>query len=154
MTDSRPGGGATGDERTADDTGTRPGRITGAGGAPNQGRAHGAARGLKPIDAGADPRGEPDGAPVGAHEEVDMSVHDVLERCTRQAAHRRDHDHGRREGACRPHAVEVVHLGRFAMVVCHDCGQDTGFGIALQAERTAAAHRARTGATDAPLHQG
>lgn len=80
------------------------------------------------------------------------TVMDTMERCTRQAAHRRDHDHSHRDGGCRPHAVEVVHLGRAAMVVCHDCGQDTGFGIPLQAERTAAAHRARTGLGDSPLH--
>ena len=46
--------------------------------------------------------------------------------CTIDAAHRRDHHHGD-NGACRPHLIEVVHLGRRAVAVCHDCRRDSGF---------------------------
>ena len=36
--------------------------------------------------------------------------------CTVEASHRRDHHHGD-DGACHPHLVEVVHLGRRAVAV-------------------------------------
>ncbi len=63
--------------------------------------------------------------------------------CTVEAAHRRDHHHG--EGvACRPHLVEVVHLGRRAVAVCHDCRRDSGFLPEREADRLAYAHRQET----------
>lgn len=61
--------------------------------------------------------------------------------CTRAAAHRRDHDHSLGADACHPHVVEVVHLGRRALCVCHDCGLDTGFLPPREAEALAAGHR-------------
>jgi hypothetical protein len=63
--------------------------------------------------------------------------------CTVDAVHRRDHQHGD-EGACHPHLVEVVHLGRRAVAVCHDCRQDSGFLPELDADRLASAHRQET----------
>lgn len=67
---------------------------------------------------------------------------------TATAAHRRDHDHGGRP-SCVPHLVEVIHLGRQAMAVCHDCCADTGFLPRRAAQDLAAAHRARTRDSDA-----
>ena len=67
---------------------------------------------------------------------------------TVDAAHRRDHQHGGAE-ACHPHLVEVVHLGRRAVTVCHDCHQDSGFLPERDADRLATAHREAT-AGDAP----
>jgi hypothetical protein len=46
--------------------------------------------------------------------------------CTMAAAHRRDHEHTLGADARHPHAVEVVHLGRGAVCVCHDCRLDSG----------------------------
>jgi hypothetical protein len=65
--------------------------------------------------------------------------------CTAAAAHRRDHHH--LPGAspeCHPHAVEVVHLGRRAVTVCHDCAADSGFLPEKEAEALACEHRDRT----------
>jgi hypothetical protein len=61
--------------------------------------------------------------------------------CTMAAAHRRDHDHGLGDDACHPHVVEIVHLGRRAVCVCHDCQLDSGFLPCREAEALAAGHR-------------
>jgi hypothetical protein len=61
--------------------------------------------------------------------------------CTMAAAHRRDHDHGLGADACHPHVVEIVHLGRRAVCVCHDCQLDSGFLPCREAEALAAGHR-------------
>ena len=67
--------------------------------------------------------------------------------CTVVAAHRRDHHHGDNE-ACRPHLIEVVHLGRRAVAVCHDCRRDSGFLPEREADRLADAHRQETDGDD------
>jgi hypothetical protein len=69
--------------------------------------------------------------------------------CTVDAAHRRDHHHGD-DGVCRPHLVEVVHLGRRAVAVCHDCRRDSGFLPEREADRLAQAHRQETTADGYP----
>jgi hypothetical protein len=63
--------------------------------------------------------------------------------CTTAAVHRRDHHH---QGAksCHPHVVEVIHLGRRAVAVCHDCESDSGFLAEREAEAIADAHRSET----------
>ena len=61
--------------------------------------------------------------------------------CTMAAAHRRDHQHSLAADDCHPHAVEVVHLGRRAVTVCHDCRLDSGFLPRREAEALAAGHR-------------
>jgi hypothetical protein len=71
--------------------------------------------------------------------------HDPVATCTVDAVHRRDHQHGGDE-ACRPHLIEVVHLGRRAVVVCHDCRRDSGFLPERDADRLASAHREETAA--------
>ncbi len=63
--------------------------------------------------------------------------------CTVDAAHRRDHHHGADE-ACHPHLIDVVHLGRRAVAVCHDCRRDSGFLPERDADRLAMAHRRET----------
>jgi hypothetical protein len=63
--------------------------------------------------------------------------------CTVDAAHRRDHHH-EDSVACRPHLVEVVHLGRRAFAVCHDCRRDSGFLPEREADLLAYAHRQET----------
>lgn len=63
--------------------------------------------------------------------------------CTAAAAHRRDHHHAS-DGTCHPHAVEVVHLGHRAVMVCHDCESDSGFLPEREAEVVAQAHRLQT----------
>jgi hypothetical protein len=65
--------------------------------------------------------------------------------------HRRDHEHDRTADACHPHVVEVVHLGRDAVCVCHDCRLDTGFLPRREAEALAASHRSLTGDVDVKL---
>jgi hypothetical protein len=61
---------------------------------------------------------------------------------TTAAVHRRDHAH---EGeTCHPHVVEVVGLGQNAVVVCHDCGRDTGFMEGRRAAEIAERHRRLT----------
>lgn len=70
---------------------------------------------------------------------------DPVAACTLDAVHRRDHHHVG-EDACRPHQVSVVHLGRRAAAVCHDCGRDTGFVEEREADALAAAHRHETAA--------
>jgi len=69
--------------------------------------------------------------------------HDPVATCTLDAVHRRDHQHGEDE-ACHPHLIEVVHLGRRAVVVCHDCRRDSGFLPERDADRLASAHREET----------
>lgn len=64
--------------------------------------------------------------------------------CTMEAAHRRDHDHSLGAGECHPHVVEVVHLGRSAVCVCHDCRLDSGFLPSREAEALATGHRELT----------
>jgi hypothetical protein len=63
--------------------------------------------------------------------------------CTAAAAHRRDHHHAPHE-ECHPHAVEVVHLGVLAVVVCHDCAADSGFLPEREAESISQLHRRST----------
>lgn len=63
--------------------------------------------------------------------------------CTAAAAHRRDHHHAAAM-TCHPHAVEVVHLGHRAVMVCHDCESDSGFLPEREAEAVAHAHRIQT----------
>ena len=63
--------------------------------------------------------------------------------CTAEAAHRRDHHHTATP-VCHPHAVEVVHLGRRAMTVCHDCQTDSGFLPEHEADVVAQTHRDQT----------
>jgi hypothetical protein len=73
---------------------------------------------------------------------------DPIATCTVDAVHRRDHHH---EGAetCHPHLIEVVHLGRRAVAVCHDCCRDSGFLPQRDADRLASVHRDET-AADGP----
>jgi hypothetical protein len=71
--------------------------------------------------------------------------------CTVTAVHRRDHRHAAPGTGCHPHQVEVVHLGRRALVVCHDCGQDTGFVPGEQALRVAEGHQDATAVADVRL---
>jgi hypothetical protein len=68
---------------------------------------------------------------------------DLVAASTVDAAHRRDHHH-EGEGACHPHLIEVVHLGRRAVAVCHDCARDSGFLPERDADRLASAHRQET----------
>jgi hypothetical protein len=72
--------------------------------------------------------------------------------CTMAAAHRRDHEHGLGADDCHPHVVEVVHLGRRAVTVCHDCRLDTGFLPRREAEALAAGHRELTRDFSVKLH--
>jgi hypothetical protein len=68
------------------------------------------------------------------------------------AAHRRDHAHTGTHNPCRPHVVEVVHLGSQAVMVCHDCLEDSGFVAHRHAEHLAAEHQLLTTmATVTPL---
>jgi hypothetical protein len=60
------------------------------------------------------------------------------------AVHRRDHEHA--TSCCRPHSVEVVHLGSASIAVCHDCRFESGFHTVRDCERAAADHRYRTSA--------
>lgn len=76
----------------------------------------------------------------------DQESIDPVAASTVAAAHRRDHHHAGEE-ACHPHLIEVVHLGRRAVAVCHDCGRDSGFLPERDADRLASAHREET-ATD------
>lgn len=68
---------------------------------------------------------------------------DPVAACTVDAVHRRDHHHADDE-SCHPHLVEVVHLGRRAVAVCHDCRLDSGFLPERDAEGMATAHRQET----------
>ncbi len=63
---------------------------------------------------------------------------------TLAAAHRRDHQHPFPALGCSPHPVEVIGLGDRAVMVCHDCQQDTGFLPLREAERRAHEHRRQT----------
>jgi hypothetical protein len=71
--------------------------------------------------------------------------------CTMAAAHRRDHEHNLGVDNCHPHVVEVVHLGRRAVTVCHDCGLDSGFLPDREAYSLAAGHREQTRDVSVPL---
>lgn len=68
---------------------------------------------------------------------------DSVAACTVDAIHRRDHHHVAEE-TCRPHTIEVVHLGRRAVAVCHDCRRDSGFLPERDADQLASAHRQET----------
>jgi len=69
---------------------------------------------------------------------------DPVAACTVDAVHRRDHHHHGDEDSCHPHLVEIVHLGRRAVAVCHDCRRDSGFLPERDADRLASAHREET----------
>jgi hypothetical protein len=84
----------------------------------------------------------------GGHEQGNAMT--MVAACTVAAAHRRDHAHQQGDG-CHPHRVEVIRLGRQAVVVCHDCCADTGYLVARSAETLAAAHRRQTVRDHAPL---
>lgn len=58
------------------------------------------------------------------------------------AVHRRDHAHA--GATCRPHQVEVIHLGNASVAVCHDCGFESPFLPVRECERSAEDHRAIT----------
>lgn len=80
--------------------------------------------------------------------------YDPVPACTVEAVHRRDHRHADEE-TCTPHQIEVVHLGRRAIVVCHDCRRDSGFLPQRDAEQVASAHRCETaGDGDSPVSSG
>jgi hypothetical protein len=68
---------------------------------------------------------------------------DPVAACTVDAVHRRDHHHEGQE-TCHPHLIEVVHLGRRAVAVCHDCCRDSGFLPERDADQLASAHRHET----------
>lgn len=68
---------------------------------------------------------------------------DPVAACTVDAVHRRDHHHEGEE-TCHPHLIEVVHLGRRAVAVCHDCCRDSGFLPERDAELVASDHRQET----------
>ena len=74
---------------------------------------------------------------------------DPVAACTVDAVHRRDHHH-EGEQTCHPHLIEVVHLGRRAVAVCHDCCQDSGFLPERDADQVASAHREETVADGYP----
>ncbi len=63
---------------------------------------------------------------------------------TLAAVHRRDHQHRAPDSCCRPHNVEVVLLGPWAVTVCHDCGFEFGFAPAKPCESAAERHRRAT----------
>jgi hypothetical protein len=74
---------------------------------------------------------------------TDTQSNDPVAACTVDAVHRRDHHHDGEE-TCHPHLIEVVHLGRRAVAVCHDCCRDSGFLPEHDADLLAAAHRHET----------
>jgi hypothetical protein len=74
---------------------------------------------------------------------------DPVADCTVDAVHRRDHHHDGAE-TCHPHLIEVVHLGRRAVAVCHDCGRDSGFVSERDADQLASVHRDETSADGNP----
>ena len=73
--------------------------------------------------------------------------------CTMAAVHRRDHKHHLGADDCHPHVVEVVHLGRRAVTVCHDCRLDSGFLPRREAEALAVGHRELTREVSVKLHR-
>jgi len=75
---------------------------------------------------------------------------DPVAACTVDAVHRRDHHHHDGEEVCHPHLIEVVHLGRRAIAVCHDCCRDSGFLAEHDADLLASAHRRETIANSYP----
>jgi hypothetical protein len=77
-------------------------------------------------------------------EQLQMARVTEVAACTMAAAHRRDHAHGLSAEDCHPHVVEVVHLGRRAVTVCHDCRLDSGFLPRREAEALAVGHRELT----------
>ena len=76
-------------------------------------------------------------------------TNDAVAACTVEAVHRRDHRHDGEE-SCHPHLIEVVHLGRRAIAVCHDCRRDSGFVGEHDADLLASAHRRETTADTYP----
>ena len=76
---------------------------------------------------------------------TDNQSTDPVAACTVHAVHRRDHRH-EGEDTCHPHLIEVVHLGRRAIAVCHDCCRDSGFLPERDADQLASAHRQETAA--------
>lgn len=78
------------------------------------------------------------------HSTSNQSV-DPVAACTVDAVHRRDHHHDGEE-SCRPHLIEVVHLGPRAVAVCHDCCRDSGFLSERDADQLASTHRHETAA--------
>ncbi len=62
---------------------------------------------------------------------------------TLAAVHRRDHGHAA-GASCMPHCTEVIHLGRSAAMVCHDCATDSGFVDVREAEELARRHTETT----------
>ncbi len=67
---------------------------------------------------------------------------DAVVRSMLTAVHRRDHTHT--SDSCRPHQVEVIHLGSASVAVCHDCGFESEFLSMRECERTAGDHRMAT----------
>lgn len=67
---------------------------------------------------------------------------DAIVRSMLAAVHRRDHAHG--DESCRPHQVEVIHLGSASVAVCHDCGYESDFLSMRECERNAGDHRMAT----------
>jgi hypothetical protein len=76
--------------------------------------------------------------------DVVQAQRDPVASMTLAAVHRRDHRHPLADGCCRPHAVEVVRLGPWAVTVCHDCGFEYGFDQARPCESAAEQHRRAT----------
>jgi hypothetical protein len=72
--------------------------------------------------------------------------------CTVDAVHRRDHHHPD-DQACHPPLIAVVHLGRRAVAVCHDCHRDSGFLPERDADRLAMAHRQETDGPEVQVPQ-
>jgi hypothetical protein len=79
------------------------------------------------------------------HDSTHEHSNDPVAACTVDAVHRRDHHHEADE-TCHPHLIAVVHLGRRAVVVCHDCRRDSGFLPERDADLLASAHRHETAA--------
>jgi hypothetical protein len=82
---------------------------------------------------------------------MDLYAPSAVEEATCRASHRRDHEHGALTPECRPHAVEVVHLGTRAFAICHDCRTDSGYMAEQGARRAASEHRAQTAVRSAHL---
>ena len=93
--------------------------------------------------------------PSGRADPMFDSTHnqcDPVAACTVDAVHRRDHHHPD-DQACHPHLIEVVHLGRRAVAVCHDCRRDSGFLPERDADRLAMAHRQETDGPEVQVPQ-
>jgi hypothetical protein len=93
--------------------------------------------------------------PSGREDPMSVSTHhqcSAVAACTVDAVHRRDHHHPD-DQACHPHLIEVVHLGRRAVAVCHDCHRDSGFLPERDADRLAMAHRQETDGPEVQVPQ-